>query len=111
MARPCRRDFGSELGRLLAERDRLISEGADPVELQVPLAPPDPDPDPRYPHEYEPRVSVSEGGPNRIPDPRRDRESQDERAGIGWLVIIAAVVGASIAVVLFALWLLSGDWR
>jgi hypothetical protein len=32
--------LGSEFGRLLAERDRLISSGADPGDLLVPDAPP-----------------------------------------------------------------------
>ena len=40
-------DTGSEYGRLLAERDRLISEGVDPADLDSPLPPeataPDPD--------------------------------------------------------------------
>lgn len=33
-------DAGGELGRLLAERDRLIAQGVDPAELLRPLAPP-----------------------------------------------------------------------
>ncbi len=39
-------DLGSEYGRLLAERDRLIADGADPADLEVVLRPPvegDPD--------------------------------------------------------------------
>jgi len=32
-------DTGSEYGRLLAERDRLISEGVDPADLASPLPP------------------------------------------------------------------------
>jgi hypothetical protein len=35
LARP---GHGSEYGRLLAERDRLIAEGVDPAELELPLA-------------------------------------------------------------------------
>jgi hypothetical protein len=42
-----RSELGSEYGRLLAERDRLISEGVDPDELEMPLPPPM-DPDPLY---------------------------------------------------------------
>lgn len=34
------RDVGSEYGRLLAERDRLIADGADPSDLEMPLPPP-----------------------------------------------------------------------
>ena len=34
-------DLGSEYGRLLAERDRLIAEGADPADLDVPTEPAD----------------------------------------------------------------------
>ena len=34
-------DLGSEYGRLLAERDRLIASGVDPAALEVPLAPPE----------------------------------------------------------------------
>lgn len=37
-------DAGSELGRLLSERDRLIAAGADPSDLETPLAPTTPDP-------------------------------------------------------------------
>lgn len=33
------RDPASELGSLLAERDRLIAAGADPAELELPLPP------------------------------------------------------------------------
>ena len=32
-------DTGSEYGRLLAERDRLISEGVDPADLDLPRHP------------------------------------------------------------------------
>lgn len=32
-------DLGSEYGRLLAERDRLIAAGVDPGELEMPLPP------------------------------------------------------------------------
>lgn len=33
-------DLPSEYGRLLAERDRLIGEGVDPADLDMPLPPP-----------------------------------------------------------------------
>lgn len=36
---PAGSDLGSEYGRLLAERDRLIDQGADPNELERPRAP------------------------------------------------------------------------
>jgi hypothetical protein len=32
-------DHGSEYGRLLAERDRLVAAGADPAELETPIPP------------------------------------------------------------------------
>jgi hypothetical protein len=57
---PLSPDTGSEYGRLLAERDRLIAAGVDPAELLVPdrprsdpLRPPDTDdePWPLYPPE------------------------------------------------------------
>ena len=57
-----RPDHGSEYGRLLAQRDRLIASGVDPAELEMPLPPP-PEPlemsGPEYPEPVEaPRSSA-----------------------------------------------------